>query len=177
MTHDDIKRELTAIQTLAITCWAEARAMFIRGKGWVPAPREARICVANIVMNRVRMNRKRFGGNTVKGVCLARWQFSCWEPKGGWDDPNDPDLLAENFEAVMALSERLLRGLHVIDPLYLECEQIAAAAIAGELQDLTNGSTHYYSPESMQPRGRVPDWALGKTPVADCCGHLFFKGV
>lgn len=39
------------------------------------------IKVAWLIRNRVEANRKYFGGNNYTGVCLKKWQFSCWNKK------------------------------------------------------------------------------------------------
>jgi hypothetical protein len=166
MTTAKLTAALSPVQTLALTAWAEARSMLVPGKGWRPAPMRARACVVNVVLNRVKVGRLAWGGGTVKGVCLAPSQFSCWRPVQG----------EANYVALVALAEQVLAGT-ATDALYRECEALALVGVAGLLVDSTKGATHYYSPASMVPKGRVPAWAVGQTPVADVDGHLFFKGV
>lgn len=169
-----IRAALSGLFVLALTLWGEARASYVTGKGWEAAPLGSRLNVASVIVNRVERNQRGFGGDTVKGVCLKRWQFSCWEPSAGWDDPRDDDLLSENYEAVMRHAEAILAGGPVTDPILAECIWIAALAEDGLLKDSIHQATHYYSPRGMKPRGREPNWAASMRQVAEGHGHKFF---
>lgn len=62
---------------LARTIYGEARGESISGQ-------EA---IASVILNRVAFAKRRgryWWGNTIAGVCLAPWQFSCWNE----NDPN-----------------------------------------------------------------------------------------
>lgn len=93
--------------------------------------------VANVIMNRVK--HPCWWGSDVKGVCLKRYQFSCWLGS----DPNRAKLLA----------------VTTVDPVFRECLEIAASAIAGRLEDLTKGSTHYANVVLLTRLGTLPEWA------------------
>jgi N-acetylmuramoyl-L-alanine amidase len=82
---------------------------------------EGMTAVANVVMNRARD--PRWWGRTVSEVCLKKWQFSCWNA----DDPNRAKLLAVTSD----------------DREFQIASEIAAAAIAGTLTDITNGANSY----------------------------------
>lgn len=155
MSDTHILAALSEAQTVGLTLYGEGRS----------EPIEGRIAIANVIRNRVRAQRLRWG-LTMKAVCLKAWQFSCWLPQGGQD----------NYETVIAAAQLLLRGERG-GPLLTECLWIADGLIASAFLDSVKGSTHYYNPAAMKPAGRVPDWAVGLTPVATKGSHLFFEGV
>lgn len=136
------------LEFMARTIWGEAR-----GEG-----RQGKYAVAYVIMNRVKANKKHYGGSTIKGVCLKPWQFSCWNK----DDPNLPKLKA------VALG----------DPIFNECVKItldvmlAASGSNYGVADPSNGATHYYVDGSP-----VPAWRKGRKPCAIIGRHLFFKDV
>lgn len=160
MTDEQTRAALTDFGALTITLFGETAIEPIEGK----------IAVGNVIRNRVKVPRK-FGA-TFRAVCHARAQFSCWWTFGG----------VENHARVMALARSFARS----EPLPLtasallvfqECGFIAEGIIGGQLRDNTRGATHYYAPAAMVPRDRVPDWAVGLTPVAVTKHHRFYVGV
>lgn len=102
--------------------------------------------VANVIMNRVA--RPGWWGSDVQSVCLASQQFSCWLP----GDPN------------------LVRMVHVTnaDPQFSLAQQIAEAAVTGNLSDVTGGATSYYNPSVVNP-----SWASSMTVTAQIGHHVF----
>ena len=72
MTDADLVAGLSDTHTVALTLYAEARG----------EPIEGRIAVANVIRNRVRLQKARYGFSP-KQVCLKAHQFSCWLPDGG----------------------------------------------------------------------------------------------
>jgi hypothetical protein len=156
---EDIKLALTPAQTVALTAWAEARSRF-NGKKWIDNPPDALADVVNVVMNRCRIK-----GLEPKAVCLARAQFSCWAASQG----------RSNYESLLDRAQRLLAGQRPSDKLFV-C--LTLANNAASMTDTLNGATHYYSPASMVPPGRVPSWTA---PPAICTttrhGHKFFANV
>lgn len=103
--------------------------------------------IANVVMNRVRNKR---WPNTAAKVCRQRRQFSCWD---------DGEVQAQPGQ-----------------PWFEKCVAMAKRAVAGDLPDITHGSTHYYATYIAAPK-----WARGKEPVlATKWGrytHLFFNDI
>jgi N-acetylmuramoyl-L-alanine amidase len=146
--------ELTDGQIFALTLWAEGRG----------EPIEGRIAIACVIRNRMFHGK---WGDTYGKVCLAPYQFSCWRPQGG----------LENYKVLQALALKVSKGEPTADPIYLECTWVARGIMDEVIRDRVKGATHYYSPEGMIPRDRVPSWALGLEPVAIIGRHLFFKGV
>ena len=127
--------------------------------------------VMHVVNNRAHDRRWRELGH--KGVCLQRWQFSCWEPKGGPDDPHDADDLAENFESLIERAQFMVQG-RVSDKMF-DSIVMAARIIKGEIADEVGGACHYYAEWMSAP----PKWAAHPRArlTAHRHGHLFFAGV
>lgn len=123
------------VQTLARTIWGEAR-----GEG-----QEGREAVAAVVLNRARRRKM-----SIASVCLARLQFSCWNP----DDPNRNRLVAVD-EA---------------DDVFSECLDIAVMAVMGVLDDPTDGADHYFNPDLVRP-----SWAASMTKTASIGNHVFYR--
>jgi N-acetylmuramoyl-L-alanine amidase len=129
-----------AADILARTVCGEARGEGITGMH----------AVANVVMNRVA--HPRWWGETVKGVCLKPFQFSCWT----LGDPNRPVIL----------------NLDTRFSVYRSAQILAQQALAGTLPDVTNGALNYYARGTPEPK-----WAFGKTPCAILGNHIFFTDV
>jgi N-acetylmuramoyl-L-alanine amidase len=123
----------------ARTVWGEARGEGAAGMA----------AVAHVLLNRVKDGR---WGNTLAAVCLAPWQFSCWNA----GDPN----------------RRKMLELDETDALFTEC--VAAVGNAPSMDDPTHGATHYYNPAGVIT---TPAWVAGATPTAKVGHHLFHKDV
>lgn len=154
MTDLDLIDTLTARQIVALTLWGEARG----------EPMLGRAAVASVIWNRVQAQRKGWG-LTPRDVCLKPWQFSCWRPSGG----------EANFGDVLAAAHTLRRG-EPIGPVLRECLALADVLLAGELEDVTNGATHYLTRELFRS-DRCPIWARNVTPCAEIGAHVFLKGI
>lgn len=149
--------QLSNVQVVALTLYGEARG----------STKALRLAIAATMHNRVQAKRAVWGLDA-RAVCLKRAQFSCWLPSGG----------AVNYAEVMRVARGLLAGdPPAAFPRLTECLSIAAVVVAGTLTDTLRGATHYYSPNAMVPRNRVPTWAIGLTPVAVIGGTRFFAGV
>ena len=105
--------------------------------------------VCNVVMNRAR--HPRWWGSTPIEVCLKPWQFSCWN----MNDPNRSKLLAVSAS----------------DADFAAALDLAAAALTGELPDITGGADSYYAAYLSTP----PDWAANATFTAEVAGQLFYR--
>lgn len=129
------------IDVLARTLWGEAR-----GEG--TAGMQAVACV---ILNRVRVAEARGGywwGNNIIQVCQKAYQFSCW-------NRSDP-----NFQKLQAVDAH--------DPYFSVALRIARQAIDGQLEDATDGATHYHA------AGAEPYWALRQKPIAVIGRHIFY---
>lgn len=132
------------IDILARTIYGEARGESISGQ-------EA---IASVVLNRVAFASRRGGfwwGNTISEVCLKPWQFSCWNEK----DPNS----------------KIIKQVSETDVAFCICRRIAARAIAGVLDDLTSGATHYHV-KKLRPK-----WSINKIPCAEIGNHFFYNDI
>ncbi len=110
--------------------------------------------VAEVVMNRVASGRY---PRTVKTVCLQPYQFSCW-------NANDP-----NRSKILSLTPG--KGNKAFDT----CFEVAARAIAGKIDHLSDGVLHYYADYISKP-----SWVT-KSPAAvmekHIGHHLFYRGI
>lgn len=145
MTRTDILARLTDRLTLALTMWAEAGGDSRQGNSSV----EERIAVGCVIRNRLlRWQSFRATSPTYKAVCLAPWQFSCWN-----------DAKDQNHLRLMAMADRLVQPalpVQAHDPLVDECLFLADGIMASTVLDRTRGATMYYAPKSMIPAGKVP---------------------
>lgn len=130
------------IDVLARTIWGEAR-----GEGG-----QGMEAVAAGVMNRFN-SQSWFTAPTVAGVAMKRQQFSAW-------NPSDP-----NYDAMINVDEDN-------NPFFSMARMIAQKAVAGNLEDFTNGATHYHSKNILPPA-----WTKGAIQTAVIGNHVFYKGV
>ena len=130
--NDDLK-------ILAKTIYGEARGE-LNNFGLAPL-----IAVGNVVLNRFRKN----FANSISAVCLAPYQFSCWNQK----DPN--------YEKLKTLDES--------SSIFKTCLKVAEKLIEGEWPDLTDGCDHYHE-KSIKPY-----WAGQRTPKRVFGNHLFYS--
>lgn len=165
LNEDQIKAALTDHQALACTMVHEAAGDWRQGNSSV----EERIAVGCVLRNRCRQP-KRWKPD-YRGVALARWQFSCWNPNSG-----------PNHERLMQLAYLLVTGQPVTDSIYLETAYLAQGIQAGTILDRVGGATFYYAPKAMVPAGSKPPWVFvnGKDgpehPVAAAVGdQLFYR--
>lgn len=162
-----VKAALSDEQALALTMDAEAGGDWAEGGSSV----EERIAVGCTVRNRV-LTRTRWP-KTFRGVCLARLQYSCWNP--------GPDT---NHVRLMVRAETLIVTGPDLDPISTETVYLARGIISGAILDRTGGATSYYAPRAMKPAGAKPYWVYlnGKhgaehPPSAVIGSQVFYKGV
>ena len=138
-------KELSDREIVARTIWGEARGEGVEGMR----------AVAAVIANRVRADlagdgRTDWWGEGWRGVCLARFQFSCWNE----NDANRARMLeARNTSLWMP-----------------EALAIADEAMSGRLVDPTGGATHYFA-DYITP----PAWAKGFTRTVKIGRHIFFR--
>lgn len=129
------------LTVLAKTLYGEAR-----GEG-----RAGMEAVAHVILNRAK--RGGWWGSTVSQVCLHPWQFSCWNK----NDPNSKVLEALRIDTDKE------------PPAYLRAHAAAAAVMAGDVPDPTQGSTHYHADTIL------PQWAAGLEVAAHIGRHRFYN--
>ncbi|MDR1375218.1 MAG: cell wall hydrolase [Holosporaceae bacterium] len=127
------------LEILAKTIYGEARGELYR------YGIASLIAVANVVANRVEKN---FAA-TVRDVCLAPNQFSCW-------NANDP-----NFQK--------LKSLTTDCSIFRKCLEVAENVLEGKWPDLTDGCDHYHS------RDVKPYWAAHLEPKRIFGRHYFYN--
>ncbi|MGB8364839.1 MAG: cell wall hydrolase [Rhizomicrobium sp.] len=133
-------------EVLAATIWGEARGEILSGKR----------AVAAVIVNRVKASagRRQFGDGTIRGACLAPWQFSCWNEAAA-DESQRAALLALDFSKD--------------DPVIAACGAIADEAISGTLVDPTDGCTFYKTTKLPWPKA----WGR-EIPACAIVGHQSF---
>lgn len=113
----------------------------------------------------VLRNRRAWGkwGPTLRNVCLAPKQFSCWRPAGG----------TTNYTRLVTHAEALRAGQR--PGLLAKAFGVAYAMLDEVVDDVTAGADHYWAPNAMVPKGATPKWAVGITPTAHIGGHIFIR--
>lgn len=152
---------------LALTMFAEAAGDWREGGSSV----EERLAVGSVIRNRVRTKGR--WGTTFRAVCLARLQFSCWNPG-----------LDANHVRIMAFAELLAEGRPADDAALNETIYLARGILSGAILDRTAGATSYYAPAAMKPAGAKPAWVYlnGRngpevSPAAVIGAQVFYRGV
>lgn len=128
------------IAIAARTVWMEARGEGVAGEA----------AVAHVLFNRLSSDR---WGSCYASVCLAAFQFSCWNTA----DPNRRAMaaLSETDPAIAALVA-MVDGIETVD-------------------DPTLGATHYVT-AAVLDQG-APAWVSGATRTVQIGNHVFFKDV
>lgn len=122
----------------AMTVWMEAR-----GEGMI-----GMTAVAHVIANRLASRR---WGSTIASVCLAPFQFSCWNDR----DPNR-EAMARAPDADLS-----------------DADEAMYKAQEGITEDPTNGATHYYAVGTP-----TPAWAQPPAKLEVTIGrHNFYSGV
>lgn len=146
----------TETDVLARTLWGEARGEGregMRAVGWVA--RNRAMLARQFIERTGRGHHPLYGDGTYRGACLARMQFSCWNP----DDPNLPRLMAVG-DSNAAFADALV---------------LAAGVIAGTPGDPTHGATHYFTlARPAWAHTWPPAWAAERTATAIIGGHAFY---
>jgi N-acetylmuramoyl-L-alanine amidase len=131
-----------ALDVLVRTVYGEARG----------EPKAGQVAVVHVIRNRV--DRPGWWGHDIASVCLAPWQFSCWNVS----DPN------------RALIEALPRESEV----YQQLAQLVR--LAWDEADTTDGADHYFAPKGM-PGGKPPSWAMQYRRTVSIGRHVFYSSV
>lgn len=141
MTNNEIGKELSDTEVFFLTIMGEARG----------EPIEGQIAVAWVIMNR-SIKRKQ----SIREVCLADRQFSCWNE----GDPNRPLLIA--------LAKKIMLGNYdYADSLNKQIQWVVDGVYTGKIKDNTSGSDHYMTTDLFQSEER-PRWSKAplKKPLA-----------
>lgn len=154
MTDLEVRNALTDREAFLVTLWGEARGEPIEGK----------VAVASVIMNRWK-HPKRYG-KSIRAVCHARAQFSCWWRFGG----------AANYQMVMQRASALAtKGGTFTDPLWQECAWVVDGLLTGVVRSRVGAATHYLTTSLL--KAAPPVWAQGKKPEYVVAAHSFFEGI
>lgn len=143
MTNDEIKKLCTDEEILTLTMIGEARG----------EPIEGLLAVGSVIRNRVNALKK-----SVKDVCLAKYQFSCWNT----NDPNRKLLEALVIDKIRTQREFSMIGY------------VAAGIYKNILRDNTSGAQYYMTLKLYNSAGR-PEWSSGAKDPSIYGHHIFFK--
>ena len=127
----------------ALTVWGEARGEEPRGM----------LAVAEVIKRRADL--ATWYGDGLAGVCLKKWQFSCWNRS----DPNRRRI------------DRLRRDGAFADPRFQRCMLAVCQALSGAKTTRARTCTHYHT-TAVAPR-----WARGKTPKVTIGSHAFYDDI
>lgn len=128
--------------TVALTCYGEARGEGVSGIA----------AVAWVIRNR-HEHHTRWRGLSLTAICLAPWQFSCW-------NNNDPNLSK-------------LRKVSLDDEDFVDCLRVVLDVLGGVTDSPVGLATHYFNPHVVD----TPRWAEGQTPVAHIGQHAFYEDI
>lgn len=131
------------LDVLARTIYGEARGELRHPNGGMKSLQ----AVAWVVKN--RSIHKQYS-SSIQKVCTQAWQFSCWN----LNDPNRNILLGATFA----------------DNVFQKCYLAATTVLFGDIEDCTNGATHYHHLAI-----NIPYWAVGQKPTATIGKHIFYK--
>lgn len=118
-------------------------------------PFQGKLAVAWVIRN--RMDQRRQG---IHDVILARGQFSCW------------------LEDYAGMRRARLTGIH--PSVWHDCWRAASGAFFGDLDDPTDGATHYLNPtltRELRPDHDLPGWYDPGLVTVAIGGHEFLRGV
>jgi len=153
VTDAEVKAALSERDVLLLTMLGESRGEELEG----------RLAVGCVVRNRVADDR---WPDTVKDVCLQRWQFSCWN--GG--DANYRSLMSHARQIV---GDHAIRSSFVPTALDLETRWLADGLLTGVVRDSVARSNHYLTRALWE--SAPPSWAKGRSPTRYVGRHCFFK--
>lgn len=173
---DALKVTPADLDTLARTLWAECRGEPLLGQQ----------AVAWVIRNRAlnpgwwtwhkSMKLKPVRITAVGGACLSPMQFSCWN----MIPPTEIDLAQaratdnvglfrdDTIEPVNQAAFRII-SLPIDDPEYVKMFEVGRAVMAGEINDPTNGCTHY------KVIGVTAEWAKNRAPDFVEGHHEFYR--
>ena len=127
------------VDILARTIYGEARGeLFKYGIASL-------IAIANVVFNRAKKN----FAPTVAEVCMAPYQFSCW---------NEHDI---NYKKIKEVTTEC--------SVFRTCREVAINVLSDKWPDLTDGCDHYHN------KAIRPAWAMYLEPKRVFGSHYFYN--
>lgn len=130
---------ISELQFLCATVYQEAAGESYDGK----------LAVAYVIMNRSRYRKQ-----SITDVCLAPFQFSCWNT----DSPTRSRLDKLNVDA------------------WMECEEAVDAAYHATEPDPTKGADAYLNIDTViRVSGKLPSWYQADLVTARIGAHTFLR--
>jgi hypothetical protein len=145
---------MSETMVVAKTIYGEARGEGIRGM----------LAVVCVIRNRVQHPRVRWWGVGWTGVCMAPFQFSCWNA----NDPNRKMLESIPEFGANARFPRFDRAYEIATEI-VDPDSIPHLAPGSAWPDITKGADHYHTVSVS------PNWADGRKPVARLGTHIFYR--
>lgn len=136
--------DLSDLEIFALTVYGEARGEKVEGQ----------IAVANVIKNRC------VAGKTYKDVCLAPYQFSCW-------NKNDPNRIT-----LLELGERLLLNQQVSLFHFRQIQYLIVGIDNGAILDNSNRAVNYLT-KNLYKSEKAPRWAKTMKVTAQIGNHIF----
>ncbi len=127
------------VDILARTIYGEARGELFR------YGIASLVAIANVVLNRFTKN----FASTIADVCLAPYQFSCW---------NEHDV---NYNKIKNVTTDCC--------VFRTCKEVAVNVLSGKWPDLTDGCDHYHH------KAVKPAWAMYLEPKRVFGSHYFYS--
>lgn len=115
--------------------------------------KEGQQAILSVLMNRLKSGR---WGSSLSSVCLWSYQFSCWNSKDAKEAKDTNRMRVSKTKND--------------DKILIQIEQMVQKALAGELQDNTNGALFYLNPSLCNP-----EWDDKMQKTAQIGQHAFFK--
>lgn len=151
--RSDLRARLLDREVLVCTLYGETRGEPVAGQ----------LAVASVICTRAKAPPMRFGGS-VRAVCFAPAQFSCW-----WGpDPNT----ARVYRLAEALLSRTPLGAFDTD-LLAQLQWIADGLLGGIVHD--TGTANHYLTTALYQSPACPAWAQGQAPMATIGRHTFLS--
>ena len=151
--------DVDQLHCLATNIYHEARGESYQGK----------IAVANVVMNRIHSNR--FPGTFCDVVYQAKYSTWWQEAKGKLVPIRNMcqfSWFCDGKSDALYLTDKHGRVIHANLDAWQDSVQIATQALRGNLEDITQGATHYHANYVK------PSWSRVYKRVAKVDNHLFY---
>jgi hypothetical protein len=151
MTPAEIRAGLSDLHLLACTIYGEAAG----------EPIEGQVAVGCVIRNRAK--RPGWWGKSLRTVCLAPHQFSCW---------HEGDTA--NTERLYELAEAFVTGQPPDDATVRQVLWIADGLMSSAILDRVKRADHYLT-VALYDSMDAPGWSRKTAPVCRVAHHVFFR--
>lgn len=136
---------MSDLDVLARTIYGEARGESFSGQ----------VAVGYVIKTRSLEKNE-----SITNICLAPFQFSCWNPT----DPN----------------RKVIEFIGLDNPVFMRCYGIACLVITGDVINPVVGANHYITTSAPLIHGVAitwpPEWVKGMKDIAVIGAHRFLRG-